>query len=236
MKKVAIIDDNKAARDAIRSSIEHNFKNKFEIKEANNVSSGHNLILEFQPDIVLLDMEMGDGTGLDLIQLFPEINFKLVFITAHKDYAIKAIKHRPHAYLLKPFNPFDLIKIINQLISENKSIEQSNKTIDKIAVKNQDTTILIDIKDIIRCEADGSYTKITTHENHYMASKNLKHFENLLKSSNFLRVHNTHLINTNFIQEFNRHVQSGITMKNGDKIPVSTRKTKEISTFLDTLS
>ena len=76
MKKIAIIDDNKAAREAINSIIEHNFKHKFEIKEANNVSSGYHLITEFQPDIVLLDMEMGDGTGLDLIRLFSEINFR----------------------------------------------------------------------------------------------------------------------------------------------------------------
>jgi two-component system LytT family response regulator len=236
MKNIAIIDDNKAAREAIFNIIEYNFKNKFELNQANSVSSGHQLIAEFKPDIVFLDMEMGDGSGLDLIHLLSEINFKLVFITAHKEYAIKAIKHRPHAYLLKPVNPFDLIKVINELISEKKPIEQSNKTIDKIAIKNQDTTVLIDIKCIIRCEADGSYTKITTLKNQYMASKNLKHFERLLKSSNFLRVHNTHLINANFIQEFNRHVQSGITMNNGDKIPVSTRKVKEVSSFLETLS
>ena len=235
MKKIAIIDDNKAAREAINNIIEHNFKSKFELKESNNVSSGHHLITEFQPDIVLLDMEMGDGTGLDLMHLFSEINFKLIFITAHKDYALKAIKHRPYAYLLKPINPFDLIKIINELGSEKKSKIQSNNPLDKIAIKNQDTTILIDIKDIIRCEADGSYTKITTFDNHYMASKNLKHFEGLLESSNFLRVHNAHLININYIEEFNRHLQSGITMKNGDKIPVSSRKTKTISSFLASL-
>jgi two-component system LytT family response regulator len=88
----------------------------------------------------------------------------------------------------------------------------------------------------MRCEADGSYTKITTKDNQYIASKNLKHFENLLESSNFLRVHNAHLINVNYIKEFNRNIQSGITMKNGDKIPVSSRKTKTISSFLDTLS
>lgn len=236
MKKIAIIDDNKAARDAIKTILQHNFKNKFEIKGANSVSSGHNLVLEFQPDVVLLDIEMGDGTGLDLIHLFPEIQFKLVFITAHKEYAIKAIKHRPHDYLLKPFNPFDLIKLINELLIENSSLNQLPTKSSKIVIKNQDITILLDVKDIIRCEADGAYTKIITVNDEYMASKNLKHFERLLEASKFLRVHNTHLVNVDFIKSFNRHLQSGLTMKNGDKINVSSRKVKEVHNFLTSLS
>ena len=146
MKKIAIIDDNKAARSALRKIIDFNFKNIFEIKEANSVLSGHQLISDFQPHIVLLDVEMGDGTGLDLVNLLTKVNFKLIFVTAHKNYALEAIKHRPYAYLLKPINPFEFVKTINTLLSEN--IETTS--VDKIAIKNQDNIVLVDVADILK--------------------------------------------------------------------------------------
>lgn len=236
MKKIAIIDDNRSVRDALKNIISHNFKKVFEIKEANGVLAGHQLIEEFNPDIVLLDIEMGDGTGLDLVNLFTEINFKLVFITAHKEYAIQAIKHRPYGYLLKPINPFDLIKLLKQIQEELVEPKAAVAVKDKIVIKNQDSSVLIDKQDIIRCEADGSYTKIITKEGEFLASKNLKYYCEMLADSNFLRVHHAHFVNTEFIKSFERHLQSGITLKNGDKIPVSSRKVKEILEFLDSLN
>ena len=232
MKKIAIIDDNKAARSALRKIIDFNFKNIFEIKEANSVLSGHQLISDFQPDIVMLDVEMGDGTGLDLVNLLTKVDFKLIFVTAHKNYALEAIKHRPYAYLLKPINPFEFVKTINTLLSEN--IETTS--VDKIAIKNQDNIVLVDVADIIYCKADGSYTEVITNKKQHLSSKNLKHFESILKESNFLRVHNSHLINANYIESFNRHKQTGLTLKNGEKIPVSSRKIKIISEYLESLS
>lgn len=234
MKKLAIIDDNKSVRSAMASILEHNFKNVFEIKQAHSVLKGHKLLAEFNPDVVLLDIEMGDGTGLDLVYLLPDINFKLIFITAHKEYAIQAIKFRPYDYLLKPINPFDLIKIINVILTENP-LESEQRKSKRITIKNQDKTILLETKDIIRLEADGAYTKIISNSGKHLASKNLKHFSNLLEHSNFLRVHHSHLINTDFIKTFHRHVQSGLTLKNGDKIPVSARKSKIILSYLETL-
>lgn len=232
--KVAIIDDNKGARNAIKAILRENFEETFEIKEANSVLSGHKLIQEFSPKILLLDVEMGDGTGLDLLQLFDAISFKLVFITAHKEYAIRAIKHRPHGYLLKPFNPFELIKLINSLLFSEDSTSKEN-TKRKILIKNQDSSMLVEIDQIIRLEANGAYTNIITMDSKYLASKNLKYFQNLLPSHRFLRIHHSHLINSEYIKEFNRYLQEGIILKNEDRIPVSTRKVKIITTYLESL-
>ena len=235
MKKLAIIDDNKSVRSGMASILEHNFKGVFEIRQAHSVLKGHQLITEFHPDVVLLDIEMGDGTGLDLIRLLPDFNFKLIFITAHKEYAIQAIKFRPYDYLLKPINPFDLIRIINVVLSKNFS-EPNEQNAKKIVIKNQDKTIVLETKDIIRFEADGAYTKITTKNGKYLASKNLKHYTSLLKDSHFLRVHHSHLVNTEFIKTFHRHIQLGLSLKNGEKIPVSTRKSKTILDYLNGLN
>ena len=214
------------------SILEHNFKNIFEIKQAHSVLKGHQLLLEFQPDIVLLDIEMGDGTGLDLIDILPHTNFKLIFITAHKEYALQAIKLRPYDYLIKPINPFDLIKIINVILTETPTLTTALDS-KKVVIKNQDKTVILDAADIIRFQADGAYTKIISKNGKYMASKNLKHYTNLLESSHFLRVHHAHLVNTEFIKTFHRHVQTGLTLKNGEKIPVSSRKSKIILEFLN---
>lgn len=217
------------------SILGHNFKDVFEIKQAHSVLKGHQLISQFKPDIVLLDIEMSDGTGLDLMHLLTDIDFKLIFITAHKEYALKAIKYRPYDYLLKPINPFDLIKIINVILTENP-VESNEQGTKKIVIKNQDKTIVLETKDIIRFEADGAYTKVVTKNGKHLASKNLKHYTNLLEHSHFLRVHHSHLINTEFIKTFHRHVQSGLSLKNGEKIPVSTRKSSVVLEYLNNLN
>lgn len=236
MKKIAIIDDNKGVREGIKKIISYNFKDQFELKEANDVASGYNIITTFKPDLVLLDIEMSDGTGLDLINLFLTIDFKLVFITAYKDYALKAIKYRPHEYLIKPVNPYDIIKIINIISSDEHLKEQNSKSLKKIAIKNQDCTIIINTKEIIRLEAEGSYTKIITKEETHISSKNLKYYTSLLLNTGFLRIHNAHLVNADFIKTFDRYVQKGLLLANGEKIPVSSRRLKVITEYLERLS
>ncbi|TBN06715.1 hypothetical protein EYD45_02195 [Hyunsoonleella flava] len=153
------------------------------------------------------------------------------FLTKNKSLAVKLDLEQTKAALLQSkLNP-------NFQPKENgNNVNGNGKTVDKLLVKSQDISELVNINDIIRCEADGTYAKIVTTKKTLFSSKNLKYHEDILTKHNFIRVHNSHLVNVDYIQSFNRQIQDGMQLHNGDKIPVSARKKKEISEFLDTLS
>ncbi|WP_460218876.1 LytTR family transcriptional regulator DNA-binding domain-containing protein [Psychroserpens sp. MEBiC05023] len=121
-------------------------------------------------------------------------------------------------------------------LNPNFKPNPQKSTNSKILIKSQDVSELLNINDIIRCEADGTYAKIITTTKTLLSSKNLKYYENILASHDFIRVHNSHLVNVDYIQTFNRQIQDGLQLRNGDKIPVSARKKKAITDFLDALS
>ncbi|MEZ4796670.1 MAG: LytTR family DNA-binding domain-containing protein [Flavobacteriaceae bacterium] len=151
------------------------------------------------------------------------------FFTKNKSLAVKLDLEQTKAALLQSkLNP-------NFHPKENGG-NGNGKSVDKLLVKSQDISELVNINEIIRCEADGTYAKIITTKKTLLSSKNLKYHEDLLTKHNFIRVHNSHLVNVDYIQSFNRQIQDGMQLINGDKIPVSARKKKEISEFLDTLS
>ena len=152
------------------------------------------------------------------------------FIAKNKSLILKLdLEHTKAALLQSKLNP----NFQPKPISENNN--SGSKPVDKILIKSQDISELINVSDIIRCEADGTYAKIITNKKTLLSSKNLKYYEDLLTKHNFIRVHNSHLVNVDFIQTFNRQIQEGLQLLNGDKIPVSARKKKAISEFLDAL-
>ncbi len=120
-------------------------------------------------------------------------------------------------------------------LNPNFKPNPQKSTNSKILIKSQDVSELLNINNIVRCEADGTYAKIITTTKPLLSSKNLKYYEDLLTPHNFIRVHNSHLVNVDYIQTFNRQIQDGLQLHNGDKIPVSARKKKAITDFLDAL-
>lgn len=234
MKKIAIIDDNLSIRSAIAEMIKFNFPDQFVFREAGGIVEGYKLLTSEDLDIVLLDVEMGDGTGLELIEALGAFNFKLVFVTGYRDYAVEAIKHRAKDYILKPINPLELIKTMNILLNE---LEQERETRnEKILIRQQEATYVLDCENVIRMAADGPYTQLVlTDGRKFLSSKNLKHYEDFLQGRNFMRVHHSHLVNMDQVEQFSRHLNDGIVMVNGDRVPVSTRRKKEILDYLEHL-
>src|ERR1051326_1813012 len=134
---------------------------------AENVKSGIEMIHLQKPDIVLLDIQMPDGTGFDLLKQIKEIDFKVIFITAFHEYAVKAFKFSALDYLLKPINSKELINAIKRveetiqmkninpnLNAFNENMSSKSKESKKIILKTSDNIYLVPVKEIIRCEAD----------------------------------------------------------------------------------
>jgi two-component system LytT family response regulator len=174
---------------------------------------------------------------------------KIIFITAYNQYAIKAFKYSATDYLLKPVDISELRDALNRAVNSfdnnfvSKDIlshiysEISEKKITKLAIQSIDCTEYIDINDILRLEADGSYTKIfITDQTIKTASKNLKEFESLLEEEFFVRVHNSHIVNINYLKKYNKKDGFSIILQDGSCIPVAIRKKNSVEMILNKLS
>jgi two-component system LytT family response regulator len=211
------------------------------LKSADGVKSGLKAINEQNPDLVLLDIKMDDGTGFDLLKHAEPINFKVIFITAFDQYAIQAFKFSAIDYLLKPVDPEDLVDAVNraeQMVQQNLStqlrvLDENLKSQDlkgkKIILRTSDTIHLVKVSDISYCEADISYTNFYLADGQkILVSRTLREFEDMLKEFGFFRVHKSFLVNLFAISKFEKADGGYLVMENNDRVPVATRKKEEL--------
>ena len=249
MWRVLIIDDEEHMRDTLGKLLTRHCPEVKILGTAADVKGGISLIQELKPDIVLLDIQMKDGTGFDLLASFPVIDFKIIFITAFDKYALQAFKFSAIDYIMKPVNPQLLVEAIaraGHLIQEHfnlqlqalethlKPFSNQNK---KVIVKTTECIHLLELSNIVCCESDNSYTTIhtTTGEN-IMVSKTLKEYDELFSGFGFHRVHKSHLINLKYIKRFDRQDGGYIVLSNDLKIPVASRKRDEVLKLLEKMA
>jgi len=248
MLKALIIDDEKKARETIKLAVEI-YCNTIEIiGEANSVQSAYDLINKTSPDLIFLDIKMQDGSGFDLLKKFPEPEFIPIFITAYNHFAIKAFKYSAIDYLVKPVDPDELMNavkkaekftekkdIVTKIEALNSNITNKLSEPKKIVLKTEHNIYVVSVSDVIHCESDGNYTSVYIKDDKkIVVSKIIKEFEELLKQNNFLRIHQSHLINLNYLSSYDKQ-NSYVTMTNNIKLPVSVRKKNTLIDLLDKL-
>jgi len=239
MVKTIIIDDEAKARKAI-ANILGKFAGEVSIvAEADGVKSGLDAIQQHKPDLVLLDIRLSDGTGFDLLKQLGNVDFKVIFITAYDKFAIQAFKFTALDYILKPINPSELIfaieKVRDYIQKENLNLKLnillSNREKEKkqIVLKTTDSLNVVNIQEIIRCEADGNYTcfHFTTGKK-LLVSKTLKDFDELLSDFGFFRVHNAHLINLHYLERCDRAKGGLAFMKDNSSVPVALSRKQQL--------
>lgn len=230
MIKAVIIDDIPEAIAVLKSDLENYCVNIEVIGSAEGVVSGAKLIREVKPDLVFLDIQMNDGTGFDLLEICGDLSFKLIFTTASDEFAVKAFKFSAVDYLLKPIDPDELMDAVSRVEGQEKPsqridlLKENLVRAKRIALNTLEKIHIVNIEEILRCESNINYTMFYfTDGTKLLVTKTLKEFDNLLSGHHFIRVHQSHLINTNFIKEFLKSAGE-IVMKDGTKVPVSTRK------------
>lgn len=234
--KAVIIDDEKRTRELIAKLIDSFELNIETFPIGENVASGLKAIEDIQPDIVFLDIQMPDGTGFDLLKMIPEKHFEVIFITAHEEFAIKAIKFSALDYILKPIDPEELKKSVEKAIesidhkkeeTQFEALQQNMQPSQKrrLVLKTQESVHVVDLDKIIRCEADRNYTSfyLVDHKK-ILVSKTLKDYETLLTGYNFLRVQQSHLINLDYVDRYDKAHGGSVVMKDGTEVPLSPNK------------
>ncbi len=238
MLKIVIIEDEKKARDSLRKMIEMYADNVEQMAEAENVQTGTEAIRRHNPNIVFLDIHMPDGSGFDVLKQIDKVDFKIIFVTAFEEYAIKAFKFSALDYLLKPIDPDELIKALE--IAE-QSIEKENAAlkmeafmtninnmkngVKKIVLKTAESIHLVQVDDIVRLESTGNYSRFHfTSRKPLLVSKTLKEFDEMLNPYGFMRVHQSHLINLDHILQYEKSDGGSIILSDNQPVPVSVRK------------
>jgi two-component system LytT family response regulator len=232
--KVLVIDNEPNLRKAIRALLQ-------------GVKSGLDKLKSFQPDIVLLDVEMDDGSGFDLMKQVVHPGFQLIFVTAHNKYAIEAFQFSAIDYLLKPVDPEALQKSIQRAGANirNKDLgkqlevlmqQLSGKTEHekRIVLKDIENIYFVKVTDILYCMAEGTYTKFFFSNNvPILVSKNLKEYESILEPLGFLRTHHSYLANPDKIKVYDKTDGGALILEGGHSIPVSQRKKDFVMQILE---
>ena len=240
MLKAVVIEDEPKTREAITNIINRLCNGIEVVATGHNIKTGIDAIYNGRPDILLIDVELSDGNAFDILRHIFNTDFQIIFVTAHEGYALKAIKFNAFDYILKPFSVDDLTATINNAAKEvnrKKSemyIESLLTSIDtrenkRIVLKTAEEIHLVNISDIINCEADSSYTHFYLKDgSHLTVSMHLKEYDELLKDYHFFRVHHSHLVNLNEVRRFHKSGNAYVLMSNGKEIPVSSRKREKL--------
>ncbi len=239
MLRTLIIDDEKNNRRKIRELLEKHFPNVQLVGEADGVKTGLESIVNHSPDLVLLDIRLMDGDAFDLLNQLGKVNFKIIFITAYEEYALKAIKFSALDYLLKPVLLDELkaaiAKAENQIMNELnlKLLELSNNLNTsqnkRIVLKTAEKLHFVPVQDIMRCEADKNYTVFFLTDNKkIVVSGSIKDYEDILCEQGFYRLHKSHIVNLTYIKSYEKSDGGTVILTDGSHVPVAVRKKNQL--------
>jgi two-component system LytT family response regulator len=239
--QVLVIDNEPAIRIGLQQMLRQYCPVVSNIYEAQGLLDGFEFIANHSIDLLFLDVELDDGTGMELLQKLPKIDFQVVFITAHNHYAVEAFKFAAIDFLLKPIDIEELTrsvqraqsnlekqKILDQLqvMQEDRIALQTKK---KIVLRDAENLHFVRVADILYCEADGIYTTFYLENGEkILVSKNLKEYESMLQLFHFLRVHHSFLVNLEKVEKFDKTDGGHLILSNHSKIPVSHRKKEQV--------
>ena len=216
------------------------------VARANHVDIAAELIELHHPDLLFLDIQMGKSSGFDLLNRLSDRSFEVIFVTAYDQYGIQAIKFAALDYLLKPVNSEELMEAVrkaenrlkNKVQSEQLSfllqqITKPEASNPKIALPQQNEIRYVEVRDVLRCEADNTYTFFNlANGDRILVSKPLKEYSDLLKPQGFLRTHQSHLINPAYVKSWLKEDGGMLLMKNGDKVAVSKPNRESVKAAL----
>lgn len=240
MIKAVIIDDEQHCIERIHTLLQ-SFKDTMELVATyTTVEAAIQGINAKKPNLLFLDVQIHNRMGFEVLTAIHPYNFEVIFTTAHEVYAVQAFKFSAVDYLLKPIDADDFaqaIEKVSQKLNANDFYQKmevllsnlpKKDTLKKLSVPTEEGLIFLEVSNIIRFEADVNYTIIHTLGSHKLTvAKTLKRFEELLANCNFFRVHNSHLINLEYISKYTKGKGGYLTMTDGVHIEVSTRRKEE---------
>jgi len=247
--RAILIDDEKSNLENLETLLEKHCPQVTIVATVQNVSVAIDIIQRYLPDLVFLDIQMGEQTGFDVLKLLPLRNFEVVFVTAYDQYGIQAVKFAALDYLLKPIDIEELVNAVDkaerklatqmqtsQLDFLLQQLKNPEASISKIALPMQSEIRYVPLPEIIRCEADSTYTHFFLSSGEkILVSKSLKEYSDLLRPNGFLRTHQSHLVNPKYVKSWLKEDGGILLLLSGEKIPVSKPNKETVKQALQQL-
>jgi len=245
MISALIIDDEQDAREGLGLLIKNYCPNQLEVLgEAETITKAIALIDQLKPDLVFLDIMIGENNGFDLLEKCLFKDFVLIFTTGHSEFAAKAFRYDAIDYLLKPINPNHLIIAVQKAdkaihfmskVNNNSSINASKED-GKLAIYAKNGITFITLEDIIRIKGDGNYSHFYLRDGQRVtASKNLGSFDDLIHNKYFLRLHQSYIVNFKYLHKILYEEGTFVVTTDGFKTPVSRANKEVVKEFVKTL-
>jgi two-component system LytT family response regulator len=246
--RAVIIDDEIRVAETLKNIIENNVHDVDVVATICEPLMAPGLVYQCKPDVVFIDIEMPGMNGFDVLDSIDDIDFKIIFVTAYDQYALRAIKASAMDYILKPIEISDVVQAVAKVrhsISVKTKIDKhqlsyiknSHNYSEIIKIPTLAGIDFLDISEIIRVEASGNYCEIYCQDrNHIMMTRSIREAEKLLDHGVFYRSHRSHIIN---IRHIKRYVYSSggiIIMSDGKEIPLSRRKKNEFNELINSVS
>ena len=238
--KAILVDDELSSLQNLKHKLEEFCPDVKIVAQAQQPEEAILLIRHHKPDVLFLDIEMPRMNGFRMLDELGEYDFDIIFTTAYNHYAVDAIRISAFDYLTKPIAIKDLQHAVERLIKHRyqatrekldvlrQSLSEHKTQEDKIAIPTNEGMEFLPIKNIVHIESSTNYSRVFLKEGkQILVTRLLKDFEDMLLPYRFFRVHNSHLINLNYIQKYIRGEGGQVIMQNGDAIDVSRRKKDE---------
>ena len=248
MKKISavIIDDELNNCLNLQSIIQRYCDDIDVVSLAHSAVEGIDVISKFKPKLVFLDIKMPGGSGFDMLERIQNTDFEVIFVTAYDQYAIKAIRLSAIDYLLKPINILDLKSAVSRAVDKISKSPETNKSLEnyleninkssiekKIALPTAERIVFSKVSGIIRMEGENNYTHIFFENGEkLLVSRTIKEYEELLSENGFIRTHQSHLVNKNYVHSYEKHDGGYLKLQNGDTVNVSRQRKEYVLRLL----
>ncbi|ARS42886.1 DNA-binding response regulator [Sphingobacteriaceae bacterium GW460-11-11-14-LB5] len=233
--RAILIDDEISNLENLQALLEKHCPQVSIMATAQNVSDAVTAIEKHLPHLVFLDIQMGEQIGFEVLKLLPARDFEVIFVTAYDQYGIQAVKFAALDYLLKPIDIEELINAVSkaeakltkpipnlQLDFLLQQLKKPETNVSKIALQMQGEIRYVTLSEIIRCEADNTYTHFfLSGDEKILVSKSLKEYADLLRPNGFLRTHQSHLVNPKYVKSWLKEDGGILLLTSGEKIPIS---------------
>ena len=237
MIKVLIVEDEASSSESLKRILHEHAHDVQVVSETDSVVQAITLIHSLKPDVVFLDIHLTDGLGFDVISRCTYRDYRVIFLTAHDNYAVTAFRYNAIDYLLKPVDTLQVLEALekarqNPIVSSHfderfmalASGTQSSER-KRIALPSFEGITMVNISDIVHCSSDGSYTSFFTLKGKkIVVSRAIKEYDELLSPFNFFRVHQSHLVNLAYVEQFLKEDGGTLIMADGSRIEVSRRR------------
>lgn len=238
MIRTVLVDDEADSIIVLKSLLAIHCPEVEVVGDADGIRAAQKIIGECQPDLLFLDIAMNSETGFDLLNRLKPGPWKVIFVTAWDNHAIRAFKYSALDYLLKPIDGDELRRAVDKIAmpAEEKTIEKHLKALmenisalktaqQKMAVPTMTGLSFIYLSEVLHLEAKNNYTVIyLSNGQRVMSTRTIKEYESLLPDTIFYRVHNSHIINLDKVQNYHKGRGGSLILEDGSAIEVAFRR------------